>query len=169
MGQARLRGVDVRHGPTARPPAQPGSIWVAAGRSAAEPAAAELGQDPPLPTPRSPAQKPLHSPSGLPPGPSTAPVRASAGARRVRAHERAGLLPSPPHAAPRETTSVQLGHLGTEPGSCQNAGGPGTKGSETTQSGQATAHVNTLHIHTPRTHRVTVTHGCGHTGMCPTP
>lgn len=34
-----------QHGPTAQPPAQPGSIWVASGRSAAEPAVAELGQD----------------------------------------------------------------------------------------------------------------------------
>lgn len=152
MGQARLRGVDVRHGPTAWPPAQPGSIWVTAGRSAAEPATAELGQDPPLPTPRLPAQKPLRGPSGLPPGPSTAPARASAGARRVRAHKHAGLLPSPPHAAPTETTSAQLGHLGTEPGSCQKAGGPGTQGSQTTQSGQATAHVNALHMHA-HTHR----------------
>lgn len=34
-----------QHGPPAQPPAQPGSIWVASGRSAAEPAVAELGQD----------------------------------------------------------------------------------------------------------------------------
>lgn len=40
-----------QHGPAARPPAQPGSIWVASGRSAAKPAVAELRQDPPLRTP----------------------------------------------------------------------------------------------------------------------
>ncbi|XP_057605514.1 nascent polypeptide-associated complex subunit alpha, muscle-specific form-like [Hippopotamus amphibius kiboko] len=42
---------------------------------AAEPAAAKLGQDPPLPTPHTLAQKPLCTPSGLPPGPSTTPLR----------------------------------------------------------------------------------------------
>lgn len=68
-----------QRGPTAWPPAQPGSIWVASGRSAAEPAAATLSQDPPLPTPHTLAGKPLHTPSGPPPGPSAAPARACMG------------------------------------------------------------------------------------------
>lgn len=78
-------------GPLAQPPAQPGSIWVAPGRSAAEPAAAELSQDPPLPTPHTLARKPLHTPSGPPPGPPLPSVRLS-GARCQHVHTGCGCV-----------------------------------------------------------------------------
>lgn len=76
-----------QHESTAQPPAQPGSIWVASGRSTAEPAAAKLGQDPPLPMPHTFTQKLLQTPSGPPPGLSTTLVSACMGCKKnVYAH-----------------------------------------------------------------------------------
>lgn len=106
------------------------------------------------------------------------------GAQRVCAHKR---------IAPAEPSSLSTwrDHLCTagltqnrEQGGHQNARGPGTRGSHSTQSGrghcthectrhgrgceQAQGACTHTHAH-PRTHRVTVTHGCRHMYTCPAP
>ena len=109
MGQASLGGVDVQHGLTAQPPAQPGSIWVAAGRSAAEPAAAELGQDPPLPMPlHDCSEAALHSIWAATWAVHRPSVRLSRALGEC-VHTSVQLLLSPPHSATGGTTSARLG------------------------------------------------------------
>lgn len=142
--------------PRHKPPAPPGSIWVAAGRSAAEPARPSLAKTLLSPHPSSPAPEATPRSSGLPPGPSTAPARAPAGARRV-CLRRAGLPTRTLLMQHPERPSGAAGPPQEQRRADARCRGPGTQGSQTTQSGQATGHASTLHTHI-RTHRGTQGH-----------
>lgn len=79
----------------------------------------------------------VHRPQRVPP----------AGARRVRAHAACRAPNNPPHAAPGETTSVRLGHLRADVAAAR-VQGPGTQGSQTTQSDRPLA----TRVHCTRTY-----------------